>query len=246
MNEASLLAGRRKGRVYQFCQRYPIFAKMGKNILLVAATAKEIAPFIDFIRKDEKQFRQKNIDILISGIGLTATAYHLTKHIQLKKYQLAIQAGVAGSFEKGIQPGSVVAVKQDTIADQSVVELKKLKTVFHLNLVPADQFPFQNGWLKNSDPALLKSTGLKLVRGISVNQISTDTKMINFFREKFTPVTESMEGAAFHYVCLAEKIPFIQLRSISNFIGERNKKNWDMMASIQNLNKTVIGLIKNY
>lgn len=246
MNEASLLAGRRKGRVYQFCQRYPIFAKMGKNILVVSATAKEIAPFIDFVRRDEEQVRQKNIDILISGIGLTATTYHLIKQIQLKKYHLAIQAGVAGSFDQDCRLGSVLAVKQDTIADQSVVELKKLKTVFDLNLVPADQYPFQNGWLKNSDTALLKSTGLKLVKGISVNQISTDNRMINFYREKFAPVTESMEGAAFHYVCLAEKIPFLQIRSISNYIGERNKKNWDMMTSIQNLNKTVIDLINNF
>lgn len=241
-----LLAGRRKGRVYQFCQRYPIFAKMGKNILLVAATAKEIAPFIKFIRKDEKQFSQKNIDILIAGIGLTATTYHLTKQMQLKKYQLAIQAGVAGSFDPDQQLGSVVAVTQDTIADQSVVELKKLKTVFDLDLVPADQHPFQSGWLKNTNAVLLKSTRLKLVKGISVNQISTDKKMIKFYRDRFAPVTESMEGAAFHYVCLAEKIPFIQLRSISNYIGERNKKNWDMMASIQNLNKPVIDLINNF
>ena len=53
-----------------------------------------------------------------------------------------------------------------------------------------------------------------------------------------------MEGAAMHYVCLMEKIPFLQLRSISNYIGERNKRKWNMNESIINLNNELIKLIK--
>ena len=70
--------------------------------------------------------------------------------------------------------------------------------------------------------------------------------MIKFYREVFDPVTESMEGAALHYVCLMEKVPFVQIRSISNYIGERNKQKWDMMNSIVNLNETLIKIINSY
>ncbi len=143
---------------------------MGKNILVAAATAKEIGPFIETIKKDP--FSKKNIDILISGIGLTASTYHLAKQLELKKYNLVIQAGVAGSFNLQIPPGEVVAIKQDTIADQSVVELKKLKTLFDLKLVPNDQHPYKNGWLLNPNEEILRKTRLKIVKGISVNQIS--------------------------------------------------------------------------
>jgi futalosine hydrolase len=52
-----------------------------------------------------------------------------------------------------------------------------------------------------------------------------------------------MEGAAFHYVCLLEKIPFLQLRSISNLIGERDKTKWKMEKAIQNLNENLISLL---
>src|SRR4026209_747283 len=97
---------------------------MGKNILVAAATAKEINPFIQLVR--EGHFTRNNIDILISGIGLTASTYHFTKQLELKKYDLVIQAGVARSFDLKIPLGTEVAIKQDTIADQSVVELKKL------------------------------------------------------------------------------------------------------------------------
>ncbi|HET6721273.1 MAG TPA: futalosine hydrolase [Chitinophagaceae bacterium] len=217
---------------------------MGKNILVAAATAKEINPFIQSIRKG--QLSKNSIDILISGIGLTASTYHFTKQLRLKKYDLVIQAGVAGSFNHKIPPGSVVAVRQDTIADQSVIELEKLKTLFDLKLVPRDQHPYKKGWLMNPNNETLKKTKLKTVKGISVNQISTSKQMIRFYRDVFDPVTESMEGAALHYVCVMEKVPFVQIRAISNYIGERNKKKWDMNESIAKLNVALTTLINNY
>jgi futalosine hydrolase len=215
---------------------------MGKNILVAAATAKEIGPFIELTRAGAFT----NIDILITGIGLTATTYHLTKQLALKKYGLVIQAGVAGSFDLKTTPGQVVAIKQDTIADQSVVELQKLRTLFDLDLVPQDQHPYKKGWLINPHKEILKKTHLKAAKGISVNQISTSKQMIKFYRDVFDPVTESMEGAALHYVCLMENVPFLQIRGISNYIGERNKKNWNMMDSIANLNDKLINIIKMF
>ena len=215
---------------------------MGKNILVVAATVKEINPFIELTRTGDIN----NADILISGIGLTASTYYLAKQLALKKYDLVIQAGVGGCFDLRIPLGSVVAVNQDAIADQSVIELQKLRTLFDLKLVPQDQYPYKKGWLINSNKEVLKKTKLKIVKGISVNQISTSKQMIKFYRDVFDPVTESMEGAALHYVCLSENIPFVQIRSISNYIGERNKKKWDMMDSIANLNDRLIKTINNY
>jgi futalosine hydrolase len=210
------------------------------NILLTAATAKEIEPFFEYYRHTKKI---RDIDIVITGIGLTAATYHLLKQISLKRPGLVIQAGVAGCFDKKIPLGTVFAVKRETIADQSVIELKKLKTVFDLKLVPHDQSPFSKGWLEN-DLKILKKINLKKVTAISVNEITTSVQRVKFYRDAFKPVIESMEGAALHYTCLMEKIPFIQLRSISNYIAERDKTKWDMKQSIINLNRELINLIE--
>jgi futalosine hydrolase len=207
------------------------------QVLIVTATVKEIAPLLEYYRNSK---HLGNTDVLISGIGLTATAYRLTKQINLKRPDLIIQAGVAGSFDKNIKPGEVVVVKQDTIADESVVELEKLKTIFDLKFVPQNQFPFKKGWLINLNSDLFKKIKLRSVKAVSVNQISVSKQAISFYQQKFKPAIESMEGAALHYVCLMEKIPFLQVRSISNYIGERNKKNWDMKTSIENLNNELI------
>ncbi len=208
------------------------------NYLIVAATPIEITPFLGYF----KSSNIKNIDILITGIGLTATTYSLMRQLRLKKPDVVLQAGVGGCFDTSIPLGQVVVVKQEAIADQSVIELNQLKTLFDLKLVPQDQFPFKKGWLINNNE-VLKKTSLRKVKGISVNEITTSKQKVKFYNETFNPVVESMEGAALHYVCLMEKIPFIQLRAISNYITERNKKKWNMKESITNLNKEIIKLL---
>lgn len=210
------------------------------NCLIVAATAIELTPFLEYYKTTAK----KNIDVLVSGIGLTATTYTLSKQIQIKRPDIIIQAGVGGCFDTTIPLGSVLAIKQEAIADQSVIELDRLKTLFGLKLVPQNQYPFLKGWLVNKS-GMLKKINLKKVKGISVNEITTSAKKIKFYKETFNPVVESMEGAALHYVCLMEKIPFLQIRSVSNYIAERNKKNWNMKESIINLNRELIRLLQN-
>jgi futalosine hydrolase len=210
------------------------------NCLVIAATPKEIAPFLNELRKDS--FVGADIDVLIAGIGLTATTYSLMEQLRIKRPGVIIQAGVGGCFDRTIPLGKVVAVRMEAIADQSVVELNKLKTLFDLQLVPQDKFPFKRGWLVNNSE-ILKKVKMKKVIGISVNEITTSSERVKFYRNKFNPVMESMEGAALHYVCLKEKIPFIQLRSVSNYIAERNKKNWNMKESIMNLNTELIKLL---
>ena len=119
-----------------------------------------------------------------------------------------------------------------------------MKSLFDLGLVPKDQFPFLKGWLINKNE-VLKKIKLKKVKGISTNGITTSKQKIELYRDVFDPVVESLEGAALHYVCLQEKIPFLQIRSVSNYIGERNKKNWDMKNSIMNLNKELTLLLES-
>lgn len=212
------------------------------HILVAAATAIEITPFLEELRKNALP-EQHTYDVLITGIGLTATTWSLTRQLLLKKPELVVQAGVGGCFDHHFPTGAVMLIKQDTIADQSVIELNSLKTLFDLKLLPENQFPYRNGWLKNPHKELLSKTTLKKVKGISVNEITTDKRKVHFYTMQFNPVVESMEGAALHYVCLQENVPFIQLRAVSNYIAERNKKNWNMKDAVANLNHELLKLL---
>ena len=88
------------------------------NCLIIAATSIEIAPFLEQYR-DNNLPVNLDIDVLITGIGLTSTTYSLTKQLNIKRPVLIIQAGVGGCFDSVIPLGTVLAIKQEAIADQS-------------------------------------------------------------------------------------------------------------------------------
>ena len=214
------------------------------NCLVIAATPIEIRPLLEKLKEGNIPISNSiQLDVLITGIGLLATSYSLQKQLQLKRPDLIIQAGVGGCFDKKMKLGRVFIIKKEAIADQSVVELNALKTLFDLDLVPANQPPYQKGWLVNPH-SILKKLRLPKVTGISVNEITTQPQKVRFYKKQFNPLIESMEGAALHYVALQEGIPFIQLRSTSNYIAERNKKNWNMPAAIHSLNQSLLNLLQ--
>ncbi len=196
------------------------------RILLIAATIFEIEPFIT---------ENKDVEILITGVGVPSTLYHLQKKLQTKTTDLVIQAGIAGCFTQDIALGEVVFADRDTFADIGMEEKEKFTTVFQSGFAEKDKFPFNDGWLVNSNP-IVKKLQLTAVKAITVNKISDSMIQKQQAICCFAPAIESMEGAALHYVCLQENIPFLQLRSISNTIGERDKKKWKLKEAITNLN----------
>ena len=203
------------------------------KILVVAATQLEIEPFINL---------KNNIEVLICGVGIPSTVYHLTKKLLQEKYDLVIQAGIAGTFSKKLKKGEVVVVEQDAFGDIGVEEKGEFKTLFQLDFDDKNKFPFKNGWLVNTSE-MINTTHLKKVNGVTVNKISDRKKQAKQLKEIFNADVESMEGAAFHFVCLQQNIPFLQLKSISNKVGERDKSKWNMIEAIVNLNRELIDLV---
>lgn len=215
------------------------------NFLVIAATSKEISPFLHMLRDMPVLFPPEvEIDVLITGVGLVATTYSLARQVSIKRPGMVIQGGIGGCFDHSVPLGTVFAVKRDVIADQMAIEKNRIVTMFDLGYANPSHFPYKKGWLVNSNEQLQR-TKLKKVTAVSVNQVTSSSKSRNLLFEKFDPLLESMEGAALHYVCLMEKINFLQIRAVSNYVGERNKKNWKFNEAIQNLNTELITLLKN-
>jgi futalosine hydrolase len=212
-------------------------------ILITAATSREIQQTAEFINTQNNEEKNHEIKVLITGIGSVATTYFLTDFINKKKPDIILQAGIAGCFTKK-KPGGVVVVKEDFFGDVGVIENNEFKNIFELNLMNENDAPFINGILLNPNKKLLSLSQLEEVRSVTINEITTNKERIDFYQQKFSPVVESMEGAAFHYVCLQKNIPFLQIRSISNDIAERDKTKWDFKNSINSLNENLIFIIK--
>lgn len=205
------------------------------QILVIAATELEIKPFIE---------TASATDVLITGVGVPAVLYHLQKRMQQIDYDLIIQAGIAGTFNKAAKPGEVVFVKQDTFGDIGMEEKENFVSIFNSGLADKNEFPFTGGWLINTQ-GMNMQMNLQAIKAITVNKVSDSELQKQQYINNFNADIESMEGAALHYICLQENIPFIQLRSISNIVGERNRDKWMMKEAIENLNIQLQQLTKN-
>lgn len=212
------------------------------EILLVAATNFEIQPTINYLAERDCIIGNNRFEILNTGIGSMSTTYWLTKAIDKQRPHLMIQAGIGGSYNPSYAPGSLVLIKEEVTGDLGVEENNEFKDIFDMGL-PQITDPYTGKNLENKHSELLQQYNLPLVKSVTINEITTRPARIEQLQQKYQPVVESMEGAAFHYVALLEKIPFIQLRAISNMVGERDKSKWKMKEAIQLVNEQLIKMV---
>ncbi len=217
---------------------------MESDVLIVAATRAEIEPLLGRLENihQESQFLFRGvlygipIDLLITGIGAVATTFQLTKKLSCGlRYRLAISVGIAGSFTEKIRIGEVIQITSDCFADLGIDDRGVFRTLTEAGL--SENFQL----LKNPLPLQTKH---QCVNGITVQTASGSTERIKQLVEMFQPQVETMENAAFFYVCSALQVPFASFRSISNMVEPRNKAHWNILEAIRVLNEHLCGLFE--
>jgi futalosine hydrolase len=232
-------------------RNYPGFGWYAMELIITSATPFEIAPLQQWLQEHfepqkDGSFAKGDLSIhcLITGVGMVKTAFHLATFFAQSRPDLVINAGIAGTYVDRFPIGSVVHVVADRFGDLGVEEADGDFTDVHqMDLIPANEFPFQNGWLLNPDAA--EYDFLPQATCITVNKVHGTQQSIYNITEKYQPEIESMEGAAFAYACLATQVKFLQIRSISNIVEPRNRANWNLPLAIDNLNEVLIGMVRS-
>ena len=217
------------------------------NILIVSATQFEVNPLLDFLgiavagigmHNANRDFDDKEIKILITGIGMVNTAFMMGRHLA-EPFDLVINAGVCGAFDKNLELGELVNVAEDILSELGTENGDEFMTYDQLNLPGAHIYL---GLYKDS---FLMVDLLKKVKGITVNTVHGNNVSIEKVKKLYNPDVESMEGAAFFAACSGVKENYIQIRAISNYVEKRDREKWQMPLAIQNLNDFLITFIKN-
>ncbi|QEC51526.1 futalosine hydrolase [Anseongella ginsenosidimutans] len=232
------------------------------NILIVSATKAEIAPFLNEGALDSGAFvpgipeevflkgtapaQGTAVYVLVTGVGTPATIYHLTKALQKYTYDLVINAGIAGSFDRALPLGAVVQVVSDSFADlgaeSGAEDGEDFLDIFRLGMTGAETPPFKNGKLVND----FRHPGWQEAEGLTVNTVHGKESSIEAIRSRLPAITESMEGAGFFYVCMSEGIKCLQLRAISNYVEKRNRENWNIPLAVKELSAALTRIVEEY
>jgi futalosine hydrolase len=216
---------------------------MALKVLLVFATETErdVLNNITGVQKagNKFMFRDIEISVLITLVGGISTAWALKQWLSANPIpDLAINAGIAGSFSEKFGVGDVVIPVSDCFGDMGIETDGRFVTLTEAGLIDADRHPFEGGMIMARNRfvslALKKLPGAKAV---TVNTASGTVRSIDRLIKKFNPEIETMEGATFFYICAVEKIPFLAVRAVSNRVEPGSRSSWDIPCALDNLAK---------
>ena len=215
------------------------------RILIVAATSIEVAPVVAGLREMSERgprltryaHAAHDVDVLITGVGMVATAAWCSHVLALSRYDVALNFGVCGSFDPVLKPGDVVQVVTDRLAELGAEDGEAFVSIPELNL------PAEHEFRNVAPPANAALARLRTVSGITVNTVHGNERSIAAVTARFTPQVESMEGAAFMYACLIREMPFAEIRAVSNVVEKRNRAAWKLDEAIGNLNAVALRII---
>lgn len=213
------------------------------SILIVSATPFEVLRLRQMLSPDHSldtdAFRLGNLDVnfLMTGIGMTNTALHLGHYLSTATElpRLVIHAGVAGSYDRNMSLGSVGMVVSETYADLGAEMADgSFHDFFEMGLMRGDATPFTDGRIINQAGSDFQF--LNQWNGLTVQRVSGTQPTIDQLCKRYPYAQiESMEGAAFAQTCTFYGVPYLAIRSLSNYVEVRNRANWKLAEAIEAL-----------
>ena len=112
------------------------------QILIVAATDAEMGGIVERLgarrrpgdRMCEYSYAGRDVHLLVTGVGMVATAAWCSRALGERSYDLALNAGLCGSFDESLAPGTVVHVVSDCLAELGAEDGDRFLTLQELGL----------------------------------------------------------------------------------------------------------------
>ncbi len=154
-------------------------------------------------------FARHDLRAHICGVGMAECAATTAHLIAGERPALAILAGIAGTYTDELQTGDTVTVASETVADLG-------RRNPDGSFAPLFQKTYSASFVPEGFPA------------VHSNTVNTAGGIVSSSSEA---VIENMEGAAFFAVCERFGVPAIELRTISNRVGDPvTPENLDLAA----------------
>ena len=194
--------------------------------LIVVATPQEIQPFLD------KQGRTAGFLTLVTGPGCVESALHLARFLAASPrpaVSRVINVGVAGAYrDTGVELLDICLAEHEILADFGIASGDRLEALTFPG-VPDTCLTFDQPLVNACAAKLLATHNIpKRGRFLTVNSVSGTWQRGGYLRDKHQAICENMEGFAVARVCQSFLLPHLELRTVSNFVEDRNLNGWQM------------------
>ncbi|MDR7074383.1 futalosine hydrolase [Fictibacillus barbaricus] len=206
---------------------------MGKNhrILIMTSVSAEREAILRGIGETDRY------DVELAGVGPVSAGIQTVKALSAGEYDLVINMGIAGGFAGKADPGSLVIADEIVSADLGAESPE--------GFIPLDELGFGASTRVKVDEQLVASLSEALnearipVQSGAILTLSTvtgtaDTTTDLMSREP-RAVAEAMEGYGVAKAAEEFGVPVLEIRSISNHIGPRDRSAWRMKEAFGTL-----------
>jgi futalosine hydrolase len=196
------------------------------KILVICAVKEELGAFA----------LPPDASLLVCGVGPVEAAIHTSRHLSQVHYDMIINMGVAGGFEcrdRNIEVGSSVVVTHEHFVDLGREDGSALTLPGSVGLVTTVELPYHRLAQYPALQDLTTHSGSLWGASICSATITTsDTRAERLLARVPDALVESMEGFSIARAAQLFDTPCIELRGVSNRVGDRAKSGWDLRAGI--------------
>ena len=182
-------------------------------ILVVCA----LLPELEYTR------RREGVEIVAAGVGPVEAAIATTAALARRPYEAVVNAGIAGLFRGCGRVGEALLVTDETLADFGLEGAGRL-------ILPGGATLVEH---QSADAVLLERCSalpLRRGRGLTVSTVTTTDATAQRLRDRYSADVESMEGFSVLRAAAVAQVPALEVRGISNYVGDRQQAEWDFAA----------------
>lgn len=190
--------------------------------------------------------------IMNTGIGKVNAAHAATGVMEKFPVSKILFTGVGGAYPgSGLSNGDIAVASKEILGDEGVLDAQgwgSLKNI-GIPLVQSGRKKYFNEY-PLTPPALRlfraeNEKDIKIKKGpfVTVSAATGSLKRAKELEKRFSGLCENMEGAAAAQVCAIYGIPMIEIRGISNIVGVRDKRKWDLQLASENSQKAALRII---
>ena len=198
------------------------------GILVVCAVAQEL----------ERLAPRDDVEVIATGVGPVEAALGTARALAAKHYDAVINAGLAGGFRERCTVGDAVVCSRDDYAE--------------LGLEDGSAFPLPGGLAlqrsAEAHPSLLEPFLAGLIpvivgRGVTSAIVTSTTARALVLAHRFRADVESMEGFSVLRSAALAGVPAVEIRGVSNLVGDRAANEWNFRAGAEAAVATTEGLL---
>jgi futalosine hydrolase len=220
---------------------------MPAPLLVISATAQEVRPFVDALTAVatpfawgpswEAQAPGGVAVVSVTGVGKANTAAGLALSIERWRPRAVVQLGIGGAFAGSfLSVGMVAVAAVELHLDTGAGEGEAWQSMASLDLPLLPGPPPLYNEMPTDDALserLAAPSGAPALRFGTSERVTATFEAAERLQRRFDVAVESMEGAAAAQVCRALDVPFAELRGVSNIVGERDKRAWDIPRAVR-------------